>query len=162
MIKLVDILKEIGDSTNIKPYYFKIVIDDENQRKYNFETDTTPPTRYEVVIDEVEPNDPFSDEPLRADIKFGVTNEEDTIDYNKVTNKGELFRVMATIVDILKKDLSHHKYINHISFDSSKRQGRDINSNARTNLYIKFIKSQFPKANIKAHDGKILAKLNVK
>jgi hypothetical protein len=157
MIKLIDILKEVGDTSNMKPYYYETVIDEESQRKYNFETDTTPPTWYEVTINEIVPTEPFSDEPIRADIAFGVTDEEGHIHYRAVTNKGELYRVMATIVDIVKKDIKTRPYIKVISFEPAKK--KDEGGNIRGQLYAKYIKHAIPQAHISVKGGTVFAKI---
>lgn len=159
MIKLIDILNEIGDSSNIKPYYYENIIDDESERKYNFETDTVPPTWYEVTIQEIEPKNPFSDEPIRANITFGVTDEEGHIHFNSETGKGELYRVMATIAEIVKSDIKANPYIKVLSFDPAKRKDKDIGKNIRGELYARYIKHAFPQATISVEDGSVLAKI---
>lgn len=159
-MKLVDLLKEIGDATT-RPYYFEIVIDDEDHRVYNFETDSN--TYYEVDLQEIEPNeyDPYSIEPESTlSIQFGVTNEKGTKDTKGLTNKGEVYRVMATIVAIVNKELSEHPNIKSLEFVPSKRPGKDTEEfNARNNIYIRYIKSAYPDSDVRIKNGEVLVDL---
>lgn len=159
-MKLVDLLKEIGDASS-KPYYYENVVDDENNRVYNFETETFPPTWYEVSLKEIEPEDPFSGDEIKLDVTFGVTNEKGELNFDQVTNKGELYRVMATIVQIVKEDLKNHRYIKTLSFTPSKRKDKDEKSNIRLDLYKRFIETSFPSASItKDESGNVIVNLN--
>jgi hypothetical protein len=68
---------------------------------------------------------------------------------------------MATIVAIVKKDLkSNHTDI--LEFSPSKRAGdKDPMSNVRTKLYSRYIKGQFPNAEVtKTLHGDIRVNLN--
>jgi hypothetical protein len=156
---LQEILKETGDQLT-KPYQSEIVIDDENDRKYNFQTESTPPTYYEVDLTEYEPENPFSEEGILLDIQFGVTNEEGDKNMNLLTGKGELYRVMSTVISIVKKDIAEHKYIKRIQFTPAARKGKDTSTaNARGNIYLKYVKAQWPKATEEIKDGKIIINL---
>ena len=53
---------------------------------------------------------------LNATIVFGVRNEEYEGEEYVVTNKGELYRVMATIVKIIRIYIEQHPNINSFEF----------------------------------------------
>ena len=140
-------LDEIGgESEKMKPYPFKTEFDGEELRTYTFKTDSG--LNYKVELMEEE-DDEYG---MVLYINFGTYNEgEEDDDFggpnqNVVTNKGELYRVMNTIAEIVKKDLSFHGYIKYISFNPAKRQDKDTDSNARGKLYMKYIQGRIPNA----------------
>lgn len=59
---------------------------------------------------------------------------------------------MSTIVSIVKKDLKSNP-ADIIEFSPTKREDKDIDNdpmnNARTKLYLRYIKSQFPNSEVK-------------
>jgi hypothetical protein len=112
-------------------------------------------------MQEREPDDPFDNDGITLNIMFGTTDEEGNRDLKAITNKGQLYRVMATVVAAVKKDLENHRYIKTLSFEPSKRSGKDTDqSNARANLYKRFVKGQFPGADIEdGPDGKVIVRL---
>jgi hypothetical protein len=139
------LLKEIGDAS-AQPYDWENVIDDESDRTYNFATDSTPPTYYEVTTYELEPDPDDQTNPgISLKINFATTDEEGDKDYKSLTGRGELYRVMATVTEIIKYDIQHKPWIKTIFFEPSRRPGKDtLSQNARANLYIKFIQHAFP------------------
>lgn len=155
---LEQVISEVGEAT-AKPYYYEIAIDDEDNRVYNFETDSN--TYYEVDLKEIEPENPLSaDEGIRLNINFGITDEEGTKDMKTLSNKGELYRVMATVVAAVKEDLANHKYIKTLEFEPSKRVGKDDASNARETLYKRYVQKAFPQSTTSTQqDGKVIVKL---
>jgi len=148
MIKLTNILKEIineiGDGGS-KPYKYTLTREDVDEdfgfyfRLYEFVTDLG--THYEVMF-EIE-EDFSKDEPWEfMNIEFGV-NEKDGkgVSYKVETNKGEVFRVMATIVDITKNVLKERRRIKTLTFSSSKK---DEDDQRRNNLYMAYIRKHVP------------------
>jgi len=140
MIKLKNILLEIGEGT-AKPYKYKLTRTESDPdfgdyfRLYEFVTDLD--THYEVMFTIEE--DFSKDEPWEfMDIEFGVDEKDGGgVSYKVKTNKGELFRVMATIVDITKKILKERKNIKTLTFTGSKENEDD---QRRNNLYMAYIK----------------------
>jgi hypothetical protein len=57
---------------------------------------------------------------------------------------------MSTIVSIVKKDLESN-LADIIEFHPNKREGKDTDplDNARTKLYLRYIKGQFPNSEVK-------------
>ena len=152
-MKLIDLLKEVGEAT-AKPYKFEKVYNDEFERIYGFETESG--QMYNVIIEEIEPEDPFTaGGGVRLDIRFYVVGEDpEAEEYDKVVNKGELFKVMATIVKIIKKEIKQKPYIKAISFKPSKRKSQD---SARLELYKRFLKNFYPNTEYETYGDEVIA-----
>ena len=111
MIKLVDILKEIGDA-NSQPYEYSY--DGSNYKAY-FTTEYN--TQYKVSFKIVDG---------RMLIAFGVIydsdyDDDDDLDYEVITNKGNIYRVMSTVMSIINRAISEFNP-NEIKFDSNDRK----------------------------------------
>jgi hypothetical protein len=107
MIKLIYILKEIGDA-NSQSYEYSY--DGSNYRAY-FTTEYD--TQYKVI---------FKTTNNRMEISFGVIyNSDDDPDYEVITNKGNIYRIMGTIIDIINRAISEFNP-NEIKFDSDNRR----------------------------------------
>jgi hypothetical protein len=142
---LNEVITEIGDASK-EPYGpIDTITDDEAERQYGFETESG--TIYEVKIETID-DGPWN--PVIARVNFGIVGEEGDVDYYAQTGESDIYRVMSTIVQIVKKDLkSNHADI--IEFSPSKREGdkdKDPMSNVRTQLYSRYIKAQFPNAEV--------------
>lgn len=136
-------LDEIGgDTEKMAPYRFKTAQDEEDFRSYVFKTDSG--LDYQVDLEELV-DDEYG---MILDINFGVVDEEELTGpiQNLVTNKGELYRVMNTIAAIIREDLAINSYIKYITFNPAKRQDKDVDSNARGKLYMKYIQGRLPNA----------------
>jgi len=155
---LKEVMSEIGDASK-EPYGpIDTITDDEAERQYGFETESG--TIYEVKIETID-DGPWN--PVIARVNFGIVGEEGDVDYYAQTGESDIYRVMSTIVQIVKKDLkSNHADI--IEFSPSKREGdkdKDPMSNVRTKLYSRYIKGQFPNAEVtKTLHGDIRVNLN--
>ena len=150
-------LKEIGDAS-AKPYRWDWTIED-GDKAYVFYTDSG--ERYVVVVDVLEAeDDPFTARGLnRLDVKFGTTSAIGQTDFDKVPSKGELYKVMATVVDIVKQELDTKGYIKAIEFSPSKRKdkGKDKLSNARVELYKRFLKNFYPNVEYQTYGDEVIA-----
>ena len=157
MIKLIDILKEIGDASS-QPYSFDFYSDYSNMRIYGFDTESYP---YTVELQYADLDNYDEDATNILGVRFYVADEDDPdmeLD-DVVTNKGELFRVMATVTAIIKKDLQDHPEIDTITFTPAKKEGETTNV-SRLNLYTRYIKNAFPNATITARGrGRVEVKL---
>lgn len=101
-------------------------------RIYLFTTDTG--LNYEVRFGRMQ------DDILKATIIFGVTNDEFEGEEYVVTNHGELYRVMQTIVKIVKMFMAEHPAVMHYEFTGLARDGEDdTKSTARFNLYKRYV-----------------------
>ena len=157
MIKLIDILKEIGDASS-QPYSFDFYSDYGGMRIYGFDTESYP---YTVELQYADLDNYDEDATNILGVRFYVADEDDPdmeLD-DVVTNKGELFRVMATVTAIIKKDLQDHPEIDTITFTPAKKEGETTNV-SRLNLYTRYIKNAFPNATITARGrGRVEVKL---
>lgn len=163
---LESVLQELGESPT-KPYKWEQVIFGEDHRVYNFNTsqDLTNPelgTNYEVDLHEMEPEEwdlPDEENGPSLAVQFGVTDQEGYKSTKTITNKGEIYRVLSTVADIVKTDLESHKYIKTIEFVPSQRLGKDTdNSNARSRIYLQYIIKRLgnsinPETAIRTHQG---------
>ena len=146
-------LKEIGDSSS-QPYSFDYYGESDWGRIYGFDTENYP---YTV---EIIPND---ENPNEVSIRFYVPDKAnpDIEDDVVVTNEGNLFKVMATVSNIIKKDIQNHPEVDTLIFAPSKKPG-EINNISRLNLYLKYIKKENPNAIItkgpRPQDVKIILK----
>lgn len=119
---------------------------DNVMRIYGFNTENYPYT-VELRYDEFEDYDENTTNILG--VRFFTPDDEDP-DIERddvVTNKGELFRVMATVTAIIKKDLKDHPEVDTITFTPSKKEGETTNI-SRLNLYTKYIRNFYPNATI--------------
>jgi len=141
MIKLIDLLKEVGDATS-KPYKYDLYSVFNDMRVYGFDTDKD--TMYTVEL--VQPTDKNN----TLDVSFYPVDEEDPDkeDFTVNTNKGELYRVMSTVVDIVRKNLEKHPEIEELEFTPT--------SLTRRSLYISYIKHSFPQATVTNTEGNTL------
>lgn len=97
MIKLVDILKEIGE-ISMTPYEYEY---DRSKHKAFFTTEDG--IKYVVYFD-------MSKGEMKVD--FGVLygeNDDEDVDFEIITNKGNIYRIMSTIVNIIRKASSEFK-----------------------------------------------------
>jgi hypothetical protein len=77
---------------------------------------------------------------LHATIVFGVINEEFDGEEYVVTNRGEVFRVMSTIVQIVKMFMEEHQKIMVYEFTGIPKDGEEeARSSQRTLLYKRYL-----------------------
>ena len=81
---------------------------------------------------------------LNATIVFGVTNDEYNGEEYTVTNKGEVYKVMATIVEIVRKYKKEHPKINLFEYTGEQSaMEKNKNKNVRIALYERYIRKVF-------------------
>ena len=144
---LYDVISEIGDGGS-KPYNYRLTRKDDDFMLYEFVTDLG--THYEVMFDIIE--DFSKDGPWESmNIEYGVDEKDGGgVSYKVETNKGEVFRVMATIVDITKSILKERKNIKTLTFSGAKK---DEDDNRRNKLYMAYIKKHIPNVKNVEVDG---------
>jgi hypothetical protein len=119
-------------SSNIYDY-------DQNGLDYHFTTQDE--DNYVVGIT------PESD--TRIAIDFGISDKEGDIGFQE-TNKGEVYKIIATIADIVKNYLDQHPEIEIISWSSVAKKGeKKIGDTQRDKLYKLVVKKQ---GNLKDED----------
>ena len=145
MIKLKDILNEVGEGT-ATPYKFKFKKSTfgrtvlHKERSYAFTTDSN--LEYEVSLTS-----------LKTDLY--VSFKTVTGDYSDVTNKGEQFKIMATVIAIIKADIEflakeEDPPVKVIKFAPEKA---DDNDDRRANFYKAYIQKQLPNARVDYKGG---------
>jgi hypothetical protein len=143
---LNQVITEIGDSTK-QPYGpIDTITDDKAERQYGFSTDSG--IIYEVKVETFYRGE---GKPVIARVQFGIIEEDGDISFDAQTGENDIYRIMSTIVQIVKKDLQEN-HADIIEFSPSKRAGEDKDkdpmSNVRTQLYSRYIKGQFPNAQV--------------
>ena len=83
---------------------------------------------------------------LHSVVVFGVLNEEYEGEEYVITNKGDAFRVMTTISEIIRIYLSEHVNTQIVEFTGILRDNaQGAHMSQRTKLYLRFLPSVFPK-----------------
>lgn len=153
MIKLKDILKEIGEGTS-KPYKYEYSYGDDDSISYTFRTDssvdmqtgkTTRGTDYEVDLLFID-SETMERTPNTMDVSFRPTGGE----YEEETNQNVQYRIMATVVAIMKEVLPKHPEVTHLIYTPTKS---DSNDSRRANLYKAYIQKQLPGSRVKEFSG---------
>ena len=94
--------------------------------------------RYEVRFGRLQDNI------LHANIVFGVIDDEFEGEEYVATNRGEVYQVMNTIVEIVKNYMKEHPKVNVYEFNAVGRDGEAENTeNARMALYRRFLPKIF-------------------
>ena len=148
-------LSEIGDASS-KSFDWKE--DSDSMADYGVTFTTDLDTKYDVDIDVYDNVNFDSDKTYKMlDIAFNVHAQSTT----QVTNKGEMFSVMATIVDITKHYLKKLG-ANGIVYNPAKKSKEGNTDNQRDRLYRAFIQKAFPNAKIKVDGTAIVVLLDTK
>ena len=122
---------------------------------YSFTTDNG--VHYEVRFGRKQDNI------LNATIVFGVTNEEYEGEEYSITNKGEVYRVMSTIVEVVRLYRAEHPNVNSFEFTGEQSEKEKIkNKNVRLKLYSRYIPMVFGKnwKTIITDDKTLIKKIN--
>ena len=127
----LDQLFEIGEA-NVSSYDFKFmfkdVYDDVDYYSYSFTTEDN--DNYEVLL-------AYNKTIHELTVGFTANNEADT--YN--VNKGRIFKVLSTVINVIKDVVNKNPDIKEILIDPSKETDED---NRRKNIYMAFIRKNMP------------------
>lgn len=156
-MKLIQLIKEIGDSS-AKPYpYHRMGKNVEfNTFIYEFDAEAG---EYQVDIEKRD----LKDGTLRYDIGYGLKDDSTLsgVDYRSETNMGELFNVMATVVNIVKDEIeldeANEYYVTKLSFSPTKASENDTR---REKLYLAYIKNFFPNSTVTSNEYEVVVTLN--
>ena len=81
---------------------------------------------------------------LHATVAFGVLNDEFGGEEYSVTNRGEVYRVMATIVSIVRTYMAEHPNLRLVEFTGEPTEDESANSTTkRLSLYNRYLKDIF-------------------
>ena len=138
MIKLIDLLNEVGEGT-AKPYEWEEISADDWGAYIRFLTDSE--TEYQVNLEYFTSNLPLTPDLPGIAVEF-LAKPKGEYDFSNtvVVNKGEVYRVMSTIVNIIKYYLKDNKII---TYSPEKKSGEDFGKQ-RDNLYKAFMKKSIP------------------
>jgi hypothetical protein len=148
-------LNEIGEA-NLKPYKWEEV-DVEGYFVYTrFTTDNE--TQYDVDIKSTVYYPPGQMDSVPAlEIEFSAKPKGAEGSSAKIiVNKGEMYRVMATIVNIIKKYIKKSR-AEAIIYSPSKKSDEETFGTQRDNLYRAFISKAFPETTFKQSGDNITA-----
>ncbi len=82
---------------------------------------------------------------LHATIVFGVINDEFEGEEYVETNRGEVYKVMSTLVKIIRIFMAEHPKVMIYEFTGVAREGEpDEGATARLNLYKRYLPKIFP------------------
>src|SRR5210317_359274 len=145
-------LNEVGEAS-ITPYKWEQEYTDNVTTVVSFETESG--LEYNVELE----RDVYEGIPiLEVEFVAGMVDPDTggTMSSKTVTNKGELFRVMSTIVDIIKH------YVNKteaqgVTYSPSKKGDETISTNQRNTLYKAFLKKQVPGVEFKQDSDYVVA-----
>ena len=139
-----ELINEIGDA-GAKPYKWRRM-DRRYDTYYIFTTDSG--LEYQVMT-ELGSGDTLT-------VEYGVEvitkQGNKSIDYELVTNRGELFRIMATVVDVVQEFMKNHPEVKYIEFEGSKNKAGD---QRRNKLYMQYIKKHLKPKTIE-DDGTLI------
>jgi hypothetical protein len=152
-------VNEVGEA-NLKPYKWKEV-DREGYFVYTrFITDNE--TQYDVNLETTyikDPSDFLNDEsnPIKAlEISFGAKPKGAEGSSDKiVVNKGEMYKVMSTITDIVKHYIKKFKS-QAVTYSPAKKRNEDFGTQ-RDSLYKAFISKALPGVKFKQNGEYIIA-----
>lgn len=155
-----EVVQEVGEGS-IKPYKFKEV-DQEGRFVYlRFTTDKG--TEYEVDLESMEYSDDEDINVAAMGIEFLAKQKgKDGYSSKITTNEGDLFKVMSTVSDIIKKYLKKRIFSNveYLIYTPSKKPDQVSSKNQRDMLYRKFITYNFSGAKFIADaNGWIVVKI---
>ena len=139
-----ELINEIGDA-GAKPYKWRRM-DRRYDTYYIFTTDSG--LEYQVMT-ELGSGDTLT---VEQGVEVITKQGNKSIDYELVTNRGELFRVMATLVDIVQEFMKKNPEVKYIEFEGSKNKAGD---QRRNKLYMQYIKKHLKPKSIE-DDGTLI------
>lgn len=84
---------------------------------------------------------------LHATVAFGVLNDEFGGEEYAVTNKGEVYRVMSTIVKIVRNYMAEHPNLRLVEFTGEPKANETADqATKRLNLYNRYLGQIFDKS----------------
>ena len=146
MIKLIDILKEIGDATNPVPYHKASDEDTGYEKRLGYEFSIGDDVYVvHLYITEVDPSWPKYDGLKKGSkyvvIWFGLKTDKYKDGDTSRTNKFQQYSIMATVTKILKDYIEEHPEVAEISYEPVQSNNTDF---AREKLYSAYFKKNLP------------------
>ena len=79
-------------------------------------------------------------------VAFGVTNDEFNGEEYLLTNKADVFKVIATILEVIRLFLKEHPNISNFDFTGMSEEATFNKIGRRTKIYLRYIHLLFPSA----------------
>ncbi len=136
MIKLTKILYEIGEG--VRPYRWGIDYESDGEVQYGFETDTN--SEYQVSFESFGEGETW-------DVSFAareIGGSGGGFSTDVITNKGDMYKVMSTVFDIVKDFTNDHEDVLQLKFDPSQTGDDPTTKDKRAKLYMAYFKKQMP------------------
>jgi hypothetical protein len=154
MIKLIDILNEIGDATNPVPYK-KIGEEDNEYEKrlryaFNIGDDVYIVNMYIGTASDIPRYDGIKKGSTVLTLWFGLKTDKDELGSTARTNKFNQYQVMATVTKILKDYINDHPELAEISYEPVKSNTNDF---SREKLYKAYVRKNLPNWNYSEEAG---------
>lgn len=143
MIKLTDLLTEIGDSTPFK-FTFKDV-DPEGVSMFYFTTKSGLKYELSVSVEDIEGQGPT------AIANFDVLPDPDQTDREEfaMTNKFEMLPIMSTVIIAMNLILKKRPDIKVLQFSAKQEKSeKEDDANRRRNIYLAYIRKMFPQSEV--------------
>ena len=137
------LLLEVGESS-ARSFDYEKEMESQMATIYSFITDSG--VEYELEASRVSPELDHI-----VQIVFSVDGSVET-----VVNRGELFRVMATVMQITREVLDENPEFRVIAIEPSKNSPNDLR---RQRLYLAYIKNEWPDAIVKRKGDEIYVKI---
>lgn len=77
-------------------------------------------------------------------VAFGVTNDEFNGEEYRLTNKADVFKVIATILEVIRLFLREHPNISNFDFTGISEEATLNTIGRRTKIYLRYIHLLFP------------------
>lgn len=150
MDQLFNKKKEESDHTLIHSKVFTIIPPAiKSGEVFYFTTDSG--TQYEVRLGKIKDS-------LNRVINFNVMNDEYADNEYAATNKGEIYSVVSTVIEILKMYIAEHPYIRGYEFTGEfKEENKGRATSIRTMFFCRALSRAFPEwhVSIEGNKGKL-------
>lgn len=166
-MKLIQLIQEIGDASS-KPFKWRKWSENEYYSKYVFRADSD--ISYSVTIEN--DNTTYGGKAIVVEFsadhdKLSQLNKDKSEKF--MTNKGEQYRILNTVMEIVKDAIKSRnkglfkKPVKYLVFTPMVRSGKDDwldpMKNARTKLYLAFVKQAFPNSTVEDRNGMVVVTL---
>lgn len=147
MINFTNILMEIGEG-NSSAYKYNIKLDNGKIVKYTFTTSSN--LLYLVELKKIQ-NAVAVDFQIDAEVSDNMYHE---------TNKGDMYKIMSTIIKIVTDYLKNNPDIEYIRYEPKQKETKtSTDSNQRDKLYRAYLKKYIPDVTIFQQGGTTFAKI---
>lgn len=143
------VLKEVGEGST-EPYKWSLTDQDPYTQAYSFSTDSN--VDYEVFL--IGNSELVNAQSVHI-MFVGRDREAGDSEYSpsSVFSKGELYRVMSTILRIVKEFLQKHPNIDQLEYKPGAKSGESAADNKRSKLYFAYLQKQLPLSGVETNSA---------